>query len=162
VIYRKRITCVFPQGAIASVAPVLMGWFAVKPSVSPDIVLLCILIALWLPSHIWSIMIANREEYLAAGITYYPANRQPKDTVKVLLAFNILLYIASIGLYFAGGFHLLYLVVANIMGIIMIYGSLRFVLSGASRDAWRMYKLSAFPYLGVLFLAMVLDVWLLA
>ena len=30
VIYRKKVTCVFPQGMIASCAPVLMGWFAVR------------------------------------------------------------------------------------------------------------------------------------
>ena len=161
VVYRKRVTCVFPQGAIASVAPVLMGWFAVAPPFRWEIVLLCVLIALWLPSHIWSIMIANREEYLNAGLTYFPISREVKDTVKVILVFNILLYAAAIGLYFVGGFHLLYLVVANVLGIVMVYGSMRFMLSAASRDAWRMYKLSAFPYLGVLFLSMVLDIWLL-
>lgn len=161
VVYRKRVTCVFPQGAVASCAPVLMGWFAVNPPFSPQIVLLCVLIAVWLPSHIWSIMIANREDYLDAGLVYFPANREAKDTVKIILFFNVLLYAASMGLYFVGGFHLLYLMVANVLGIAMLYGSVRFMLSRASRDAWRMYKLSAFPYLGVLFLSMVLDIWLM-
>ena len=32
VIYRKRVTCVFPQGVIASCAPVLMGWLRLKPT----------------------------------------------------------------------------------------------------------------------------------
>ncbi len=32
IIYRKKVTCVFPQGMIASCAPVLMGWFAVRPT----------------------------------------------------------------------------------------------------------------------------------
>jgi protoheme IX farnesyltransferase len=161
VIYRKKVTCVFPQGAIASAAPVLMGWFAVAPPFRWEIVLLCLLIALWLPSHIWSIMIANRQEYLNAGLTYYPASREAKDTVWVILGFNILMYAASIALYFVGGFHLLYLVIANMGGIAMLYGNVRFILSGTSRDGWRLYKLSAFPYLGVLFLSMVLDIWVL-
>lgn len=161
VVYRKKVTCVFPQGALASVAPVLMGWFAVNPPFGREIILLCILIAVWLPSHIWSIMVSNREEYLNAGLTYYPANREAKDTVKVILGFNAVLYVTSIWLYFMGNFHLLYLVVANVLGIAMLYGSVRFMLSLASHDAWRIYKLSAFPYLGVLFLAMVLDIWLM-
>ncbi|MFC1861608.1 protoheme IX farnesyltransferase, partial [Chloroflexota bacterium] len=162
VIWRKRVTCVFPQGMIASCAPVLMGWFAMKPPFSWEIILLCVIIALWLPSHIWSIMIANRDDYRNAGICYFPLNREVKDTVIILLVFSVLLYASSIGLHFVGDFSWLYLVVANILGIIMVYGSIRFVISGASRDAWRLYKLSAFPYLGVLFLFMCLDILLLA
>ena len=34
VIWRKRVTCVFPQGMIASCTPVLMGWFAIAPPFS--------------------------------------------------------------------------------------------------------------------------------
>lgn len=161
VIWRKRVTCVFPQGMIASCAPVLMGWFAIEPAFSWEVILLCILIAVWLPSHIWSIMIARRDDYLNAGIGYFPVNREAKDTVKILLIFCLVLYAASIGLYFVGDFGWLYLVAANLLGIIMVYGSLRFMISGASQDAWRLYKLSAFPYLGLLFLAMCLDIWLL-
>ena len=161
VIWRKRVTCVFPQGMIASCTPVLMGWFAMAPAFSWEIVVLCSLIAVWLPSHIWSIMIANRDDYRHAGIGYFPVNRETKDTVKILLIFNITLYAASIGLYFVAGFGWLYLAVANVLGLIMVYGSLRFMISNASRDAWRIYRLSAFPYLGLLFLVMCLDIWLL-
>jgi hypothetical protein len=44
---------------------------------------------------------------------------------------------------------------------LMVYSGWRLLGSCASQDAWRMYKLSAFPYLGVIFLAMCLDLWLL-
>ncbi len=161
VIGRKRITCVFPQGIIASCAPVLMGWFAIEPAFSWEILLLCILIAVWLPLHVWSIMIANREDYISAGLTYFPMSRKVQDAVKVLLVFSLMLSAASIALYFMGGFALLYLLVASILSIIMVYASARLVISSTSRDAWRLYKLSAFPYLGIIFLAMCLDIWLL-
>jgi len=160
VIWRKRVTCVFPQGAIASCAPVLMGWFAIAPAFSWEIIILCALISLWLPSHIWSIMIANRDDYLGAGVNFFPINHKVSNAVKILLVSSTLLYVSSIVLYFTGGFNWLYLVVANTLGIVIVYGSIRFVLSGASRDGWKLYKLSAFPYLGVLFLVMCLDIWL--
>jgi heme O synthase-like polyprenyltransferase len=51
--------------------------------------------------------------------------------------------------------------VANLLGVIMVHAGSRLVFSGASKDAWRLYKLSAFPYLGLIFLAMCLDIWLL-
>ena len=161
VVYRKRVTCVFPQGMLASCAPVLMGWFAIKPTFSWEIILLCILIAVWLPSHIWSIMIARRDDYLNAGISYFPVNREVKEAVKILPISSVMLYAASVGLYFIGDFGWLYLVVANLLGIIIVWASLRLAVSSIFQDAWRLYKLSAFPYLGLLFLTMCLDIWLL-
>jgi protoheme IX farnesyltransferase len=160
--WRKRWTCVFPQGIMPSCAPVLMGWFAIKPAFSWELLLLCLLIIVWLPLHVWSVMIANREDYIGAGLDYFPMSWQPKDAAKVLLAFGLVLYAASIGLYFVGGFTQLYLVVASLLGAMMVYGASRLVISGISRDAWRLYKLSAFPYLGIVFLTMSLDRWLLA
>jgi heme o synthase len=160
VIYRKRVTCVFPQGMIASWAPILMGWFAVRTTISGEILLLCILIGLWLPAHIWSIMVVHKEEYWQAGITYFPVNRSVKFVARLLLGFCLALYAASIGLYFSGHFGWLYLAAANIAGLTIVYASLRLMLSNASGDAWKLYKLSAFPYLGLMFLVMGLDIWL--
>ena len=161
VVWRKRATCVFPQGMLASCAPVLMGWFAVKPALSWEILLLCVLIAVWLPLHVWSVMISNREEYLGVGLDYFPMSWEVKDVVKVLMVFSLVLYTASIGLYFVGKLAWLYLIAANLLGIVMVYANLRLVFSRASHDSWRLYKLSAFPYLGLIFLTMCLDVWLL-
>jgi len=158
--WRKKVTCVYPQGAVASCAPLLMGWLAIKPVFSWEIVLLCLLIAAWLPLHVWSVMIANREDYLRAGLRYFPMSVEAKDSVKVLLVFSIVLYAVSIALYFVGSFAWLYLVLANILGIVMVYASLRLVISSTARVAWRMYKLSSFPYLGLIFLVMCLDIWL--
>jgi heme o synthase len=160
IIYRKRVTCVFPQGMIASCAPVLMGWFAVNSYVNVQILLLCVLIAVWLPAHIWSVMLMHDEDYRKAGITYFPLNSSTRTVTSLLVAFCVLLYAASIGLYFFSHFGWLYLVSANLSGMMIIYASLRLRISSASGDAWKLYKLSAFPYLGVIFLAMGLSVWL--
>jgi protoheme IX farnesyltransferase len=159
--WRKRLTCVFPQGAIASLAPLLMGWFAIKPAFSWELLLLCFLVAVWLPLHVWSIMISNRDDYRGAGLDFFPMSVEVKKSVMVLLLFSLALYVVSIAIYFVGGFGWLYLVLANILGIMMVYASWRLVVSKASGDAWRLYKLSSFPYLGLIFLTMCLDIWLL-
>jgi len=161
VLGRKRATCVFPQGMLASCAPVLMGWFAIKTTLSWEILLLCILIALWLPLHVWSVMIANREDYIKAGLNFFPMSWAANKAVKVLLAFSLALGAASIALYFMGGFALLYLIVASLLSIMMVYASSRLVISSTSDHAWRLYRLSAFPYLGLIFLTMCLDICLL-
>ena len=75
----------------------------------------------------------------------------------MLLVFALVLYAVSIALYFIGNFAWLYLVLANILGIVMVYAVGRLVVSRVSKDAWRLYRLSAFPYLGLIFLVMSLD-----
>lgn len=161
IMWRKRWTCVFPQGMLASCAPVLIGWFAIEPAFSWQILLLCVLIAIWLPLHLWSVMIAHREDYLGAGINYFPMSREKREVIKVLLVLSLALYAASIALYFVGSFTWLYLVLANILGGVLLYTSLRLMISTSSKRAWRLYKISTFPYLGLIFLTMCLDIWLL-
>ena len=157
--WRKRVTCVFPQGMLASCAPVLIGWLAIKPSFSWELLLLCVLIAVWLPLHVWSVMIANREDYISAGLTYFPMSRKTKEAVRILLVFSLILAVATVTLYFVGGFSFLFLAVAGLLSVIMVYASVRLVLASTSGNAWRLYKLSAFPYLGLVFLIMCLDLW---
>jgi protoheme IX farnesyltransferase len=159
--WRKKVTCVYPQGVLASCAPILMGWLAISRSLSFELLFLCILIAAWLPLHVWSVNIAHREDYRQAGLNYFPINLEVKDSVKVLLAFSLVLYAASIALYFVGDFGWLYLALANILGIVMVGAVSRLVISHAAGDAWRLYRISAFPYLGAIFLVMCLDIWLL-
>jgi protoheme IX farnesyltransferase len=159
--WRKKVTCVYPQGVLASCAPILMGWLAVRQTLNWELLLLCILIAAWLPLHVWSVNITYREDYRQAGLDYFPINLEVKDSVKVLLVFALVLYAISIVLYFVAGFSWLYLALANILGIVMVYASSRLVVSYAARDVWRLYRLSSFPYLGALFLVMCLDVWFL-
>jgi protoheme IX farnesyltransferase len=158
-VWRKTISCTF-LGIVAGCTPVLIGWFAVSPVFDAKILLLCGLVAIWTPIHVWNVMLANREDYLGAGLSYFPLNWQVKDVVKILFGLSILLYIVSMLIYVVADFHLLYLIVANILGALMIYSSARLLFSKTSTAAWRVYKLSAFPYLGIIFLIMPLDIWL--
>jgi protoheme IX farnesyltransferase len=159
-LWRKRMTCVF-QGAIASCAPVLVGYWAFNPHLSWTLLFICLLIFIWVPVHVWSIMIAYRDDYIRGGLTFFPMSWEVKDAIKVLLLLSILLYSISLALWYVASFGWLFFVIANILGIVMIYANLRLLLSNASKDAWKVYKLSAFPYLGLIFLAMCLNLWIL-
>jgi len=158
-IWRKTISCTF-LGIVAGCSPVLIGWFAISPAFDARLFLLCGLVAIWTPIHVWCVMIANREDYLGAGLNYFPLSWQVKDVVKILFGLSILLYLISMLIYIAADFHLPYLIVVNILGILMVYANGRLLFSMTSMAAWRVYKLSAFPYLGIIFLGMCLDIWL--
>lgn len=160
VIKRKTVLCPF-MGSIAGCAPVLIAWFAFKPEFDLPLLLLCILIWVWIPLHVWSAMLANRDDYRGAGVKYFPLSREIKEAVIVLPLLSLLLLTASMAIYFSSNLGVLYLVVASLLGILMVYANSRLLISGVSRDAWRVYKLSAFPYLGLIFLVMCLDSWLI-
>ena len=149
------------MGWMASCAPVLVGYLAVTTALDWTIFVMCILVIFWVPIHVWSLMIANREDYRQAGITFFPLSWEVRDTVKVLLVLSVMLFASSIALYYYSQLETLYLAVACVLSILMVVATDRLVFTNVSHDAWRVYKLTAFPYLGVLFLAMILDVWLL-
>jgi protoheme IX farnesyltransferase len=157
-VFRKRVMCVI-QGGIAGCAPVLIGYVAVTHRLDVTILFLCVFIAVWIPLHVWSVMIANREDYLQAGVEYFPVTWKARDAVKVLMVLAVLLYTASIALWAYGDFGWLYFAVANILSIAMLYANFRLLRSVLSRDAWKVYKLSAFPYLGLIFIALCLNFW---
>jgi protoheme IX farnesyltransferase len=162
-VWRKRATCVFPQGLLAGCAPVLIGWLAVSPAFSWEPLLLCGMIGVWLPLHVWSVMIRHRDDYIQAGLTYFPMSREVKEGVRVLVVFSLVLAVISLALWLVGGFSALYLMAAIIMSGFMVFGAFRLLASSAAAqamNAWRLYKLSSYPYLGLIFLAMGVDVLL--
>ena len=158
-IWRKTISCTF-FGIIAGCSPVLIGWFALNPVFNTRIFLICLMVALWIPVHVWSLMVSRREDYLQAGLRYFPLNLKVKTVVVMLLILAILLYIVTNVLYVLTDFHYLYLIVANILGLAMIYANIRLLRSTSSEASWKVYKLSSFPYLGIIFFIMCLDIWL--
>jgi protoheme IX farnesyltransferase len=158
-IWRKTISCTF-LGIIAGCSPVLVGWFAINPIYDLKIVLICILVALWIPIHVWSVMVAHRDDYLNAGLSYFPLNLQVKHIVIVLFILSILLFIVSNMLYFFTDLGRLYFIIVIIMGLAMVYANARLLFSATSVSAWRVYKFSSFPYLGIVFIVMCIDILL--
>jgi heme O synthase-like polyprenyltransferase len=84
---------------------------------------------------------------------------QTKDAIRVLVILSGLLYLASIALWAVGDFGWLYFWVANVTGVVMLYAAQNLLKKRRSLDAWRVYKLSAFPYLGVIFTVLCLSFW---
>ncbi|MEW6142766.1 MAG: protoheme IX farnesyltransferase [Chloroflexota bacterium] len=160
VAWRKTFTCTI-FGIIASVAPVLIGWLAIRPAFSLEILFLCLLIAAWIPLHVWTLMISHREDYARAGLRYFPLSWNERHVIRVLVALSIVLFAVTLVLYRVGGFSWLYLSATVLLGVLMITANVHLMRSGNSASAWRVYKLSAFPYLGIVFLGMCLDIWLL-
>jgi len=59
-------------GGLAGSFAVLAGAAAVDPTLGPPGLLLALVLFLWTPPHFWSLAIANRKDYAAAGIPMLP------------------------------------------------------------------------------------------
>ncbi len=59
-------------GGLAGSFAVLAGAAAVDPALSPQAWLLTIVLFLWTPPHFWSLAIAFRDDYAAAGVPMLP------------------------------------------------------------------------------------------
>lgn len=162
-ILRKTVSCTY-FGIIAGSSPVLIGWYAViqPPAVTAIPVLFFCLIAVWTPLHVWTLMLANRSDYEGAGLHYFPLSWPDRRVITLLAVLSLALSAFGILIYFLSGFlHWLYLSVAVLMSLLMVSASIRLLVAPNSRNAWMVYKLSAFPYLGIIFLVMVIDSWFL-
>lgn len=158
-LWRKTVTCTI-FGIIAGIAPVLIGWFSFNDVFSPAVILVCLLVAFWIPIHVWSVMVARKDEYRKAGLNYFPLNIKTGHTVAAIFSLTIMLYAVSLSLYLFSGFGHIYLAGANILSLAMVAATANLVKKQSSGTAWRVYKLSSFPFLGLIFLVMVIDVLL--
>ncbi len=162
-IWRKTVACTY-FGIIAGSAPVLIGWYALSGQSSIEIlpVLFFCLIAAWTPLHVWTLMLANREDYGQAGLHYFPLSWKERNVIRVLAVLSFLLAVISVLIYvLSGKFQWVYLAACCVLGALMIAASLRLLFSPTSGNSWSVYKFTAFPYLGIIFTAMVIDRWLL-
>ncbi|MFA7667889.1 MAG: heme o synthase [Burkholderiaceae bacterium] len=70
-------------GAAGSFA-VLAGAAAVDPQLGPQAWLLALVLLLWTPPHFWSLAIANRDQYAAAGVPMLPVVVGPERAARTV------------------------------------------------------------------------------
>ena len=148
------------MGSFSSCGPVLVGWFSMNPNINWTVVLMSVLIVLWLPIHVWNLMISSREDYIQAGVDIFPLNHGVLITARISVFLSVLLYVASLSLYILGGFGWIYLISANVGGLSMIWATLQILQNRDKGSAYRVFKTSAYPYLGLIFVSLPLDVWI--
>jgi protoheme IX farnesyltransferase len=76
----------------------------VDPLLGPLPLLLALVLFLWTPPHFWSLAIANRADYAAAGVPMLPVVVGNQRAARVVLHSTVALVVASLlpGLFGAG------------------------------------------------------------
>jgi protoheme IX farnesyltransferase len=89
-------------GAAGSFA-VLAGAAAVTPALSPQALLLALILFLWTPPHFWSLAIVCRDDYAAVGVPMLPVVKGNRVAGFAILAHTVLLVALSLCLGYWGG-----------------------------------------------------------
>jgi protoheme IX farnesyltransferase len=144
-------------GAVPGAIPPLMGWTAATGRLdAPGMVLFAILF-FWQIPHFLAIAIFRADDYARAGFRVLPLATTPRATRVYILAFSIVLVLATIllkPLHVAGG---AYVGAALLLGGVFIGWG----LAGFRRAAERAWARSLFfysiVYLTLLFVALIID-----
>ena len=143
-------------GGVSGGLPVMFGWSAVTNGVELLPILLAALVVLWIPGHIWSLAIFTKEDYKRARVPMLPVVTKLSTALRCIVSTIILMIPFSLWIWVEGGFGWLYLAVAIVFGLWVLYINLQLFLHPDDKMAYRAFKVSS-PYLFALFFAMIVD-----
>jgi protoheme IX farnesyltransferase len=123
-------------GGLAGSFSVLAGSAAAGNTFDPQPLLLAAVLFLWTPSHFWSLAIAFRDDYVAAGVPMLPAVIGNVRTARVIFGNTALLVAVSLlPLFYGAGW--IYLAGASIGGGWFVWKSYRLMRQPYRREAMR-------------------------
>lgn len=143
-------------GGISGGLPVMFGWSTVTNGVELLPVLLASLVVLWIPGHIWSLAIFTKEDYKRAQVPMLPVVTNLGTALRCIVSTIVLMIPFSLWIFFEGGLGLIYLGVAFVFGVWVLYINVRLFQHPDDKMAYRAFKVSS-PYLFALFFAMIID-----
>lgn len=156
-LYLKHAT---PQniviGGIAGAIPPLLGWTAVTGSVSPQALLLVLIIYVWTPPHFWALAIYRLEDYAKANVPMLPHTHGIAYTKLNIVLYTILLICATSMPYIIHMSGMIYFVGVTLANVVFLFHALRLFFSDDKQQAIRTFRYSI-HYLGVLFLLLLID-----
>ena len=93
---KRRSALNIVVGGLAGSFAVLAGAAAVDPQIGALPLLLALVLFLWTPPHFWSLAIANRSDYAAAGVPMLPVVVGPERAAHIVLWSTVALVVASL------------------------------------------------------------------
>src|SRR3954451_19656540 len=124
-VWLKRTT---PQniviGGAAGAVPPLVGWAAVRGSVSGTAVILFFIVFFWTPPHFWALSLLMKSEYEKVGVPMLPVVRGEAETRRQIVLYTVLLWAVTQLPFCAGGLGLFYMLCSLVLGLMEIGGAI--------------------------------------
>ena len=145
-------------GGLAGSFAVLAGAAAADPGLALPPVILAVVLFLWTPPHFWSLAMAVREDYAAAGIPMLPVVCGDVVAARTILAHTTGLVALSL-VPFWFGLGLVYLAGAAVGGALFLAASIRLARAPGPATAKANFQASLLQ-LSLLLLGAIADGWL--
>ena len=146
-------------GGVSGGMPVLVGYSAVAGTVTPIALYMSALVIVWIPTHIWSLAIFNRDDYEAARVPMLPIVFGNRIASICVAATSALLTVFSVAIFLFTPVSIFYILTAIVLGGVVLLYSAKLALTQSTKTAWTLFKLTS-PYLTVIFLTLGLTVWI--
>jgi protoheme IX farnesyltransferase len=143
-------------GGAAGAVPVLVGWAAVRGSISLAPIVLFAVIFVWTPPHFWALAIKYRDDYAAAQVPMLPAVASFRTTARQIVLYSVALWATSLVFADVGGMGVIYWGASTILGAVFLLYAIRLYRDRTAVRAMRLFTYSI-SYITLLFSAMALD-----
>ncbi len=160
IIYTVILKPLTPQniviGGASGAMPPVLGWTAVTGEISPDALLLFLIIFAWTPPHFWSLALYRTKEYARAGVPMLPVTHGEKYTRLHVLLYTIILLAVSLLPFVSRMSGLIYVACALALGGWFLVYAVRIYVTYSDELAKRTFRYSI-VYLSALFAALLID-----
>ncbi len=160
VVYTVILNPLTPQniviGGASGAMPPVLGWAAVTGEVTPEAMLLFLIIFAWTPPHFWALALYRTEDYARAGLPMLPVTHGARYTRLQVLLYTLILFGVSLLPFAIRMSGWLYLAAALALGGVFIAYALRIYFAYSDALARRTFRYSI-VYLAALFAALLVD-----
>ncbi len=147
-------------GGASGAMPPILGWAAVNNTVSPEALVMFLIIFAWTPPHFWALALYRREEYAKVGMPMLPVTHGEQFTLLHILLYTVILVLVSFMPYSLGMSGWLYLASAIALNAVFMYYVVGLYRHYSDALAKTTFKYSIL-YLSLIFAALLLDHYLI-
>jgi heme o synthase len=160
VIYTVILKPLTPQniviGGASGAMPPVLGWAAMTDQVSPEALILFLIIFLWTPPHFWALALYRVEDYRKSGLPMLPVTHGNEFTRLQILLYTVVLFAACLMPFAYGMSSWIYLVAAVALSIGFCYYGIKLWQNYSDALARKTFRFSLL-HLSVLFAALLVD-----
>ena len=146
-------------GGASGAMPPILGWAAVTNTVSPESLIMFLIIFAWTPPHFWALALYRREEYAKVGMPMLPVTHGENFTLLHILLYTVILVAVSLMPYGLGMSGMIYLSSVLLLDAIFMAYVIKLYLHYSDALAKRTFRYSII-YLTLLFAGLLIDHYL--
>jgi protoheme IX farnesyltransferase len=160
VVYTVLLKPLTPQniviGGASGAMPPVLGWAAVTGEVTPEALLLFLIIFAWTPPHFWALALYRTEDFAKAGLPMLPVTHGHRFTRLYVLLYTLILFGSALLPFAYGMSGWIYLTAALALNSAFVSYAVRLYVAYSDALARRTFRYSI-AYLALLFAALLVD-----